>query len=370
MNSKKIVFLNYIPSPYRVDFFNELNKFCDLTVIFYYPGMPNTPWQDFEKKREFKHVFLFEKASKLRGIINLLKLLKRHKQDTIVIGGYAMAAEIIAIFFLKFFKINFILNSDGGFVTHGFFKTILKKRLIQSATYWLSTGVNTTKTLLYYGAKTSNIFEYHFSSIRKNEVLSDVLNDSTITKLKNELKLETNIFYIVFVGQLVQRKGVDVLLKSLAFIDDKKIEIIIIGAGEEENSLKEYLNIQKDSNKVHFLGKLSKDLVLKYLKVSDFFVFPSREDIWGLVLNEAIANGLPIISTSRVGSAYSLISPSKNGFIIDADNPIILAETINRLVLKDLILMKKNSIAIAQKYTIEQMVQDHLLFFNTLKSNI
>ena len=365
----KIIFLNYIPSPYRVDFFNDLNKVCDLTVIFYYPEMPNAPWQNFNKKLEFKHYFLFDK-SKILGIINLLKLLKKHKNDTIVLGGYAMTAEIIAIFFLKFFKINFILNSDGGFITNGFFKTLLKKRLIRSASYWLSSGVNTTKTLIYYGAKASNIFEYHFSSIRESEVLVDILNDHTIAELKDELKLEKNVFYLVFVGQLVRRKGVDVLLKSLEFVENKKIEIIIIGSGEEEDSLKESLNFQKNSNKVHFLGKLSKDFVLKYLKVSDFFVFPSREDIWGLVLNEAIANGLPIISTCRVGSAYSLISPSKNGFIIDADNPIILAETINRLVLKDLILMKKNSIAIAQKYTIEQMVQDHLLFFNTLKSNI
>ena len=278
-----------------------------------------------------------------------------------------MLVEILTIFFLKIFRIDFIQNSDGGFITKGFFKTLLKKKLIQSASYWLSSGVNTTKTLLYYGAKSSAVYEYHFSSIFNDEVDKRPLINAEISVLKTELNLKTDVLYLVFVGQLIHRKGVDVLIRSLEFITNSKIEVLIIGSGEEQENLIEIANNRKTQIKVHFLGKLSKDLVLKHLKISDLFVFPSREDIWGLVLNEAIAKGLPVISTNKVGSALSLIHSGINGFVIDVDNHLVLAEAINEILSKDLKLMKEKSLSIAKKHTIEQMVEDHIVLFNEIE---
>ena len=367
---KKVIFFTYIPSPYRVDFFNELSKVCDLTVVFYYPNMPDSPWQNFDKERIFNHFFLFDKKSFVKGIIHNFKFLYEHKNDIIVIGGYAKLVELFSIFFLKIFKIDFILNSDGGFITKGFFKTLIKKKLIQSASSWLSSGVNATKSLSYYGAQSDAIYEYHFTSIFSKEVESHPLSKPEISVLRREFNLKEDIVYIVFVGQLINRKGVDVLIKSLEFVNNSGIEILIIGSGPEQEALIKAVNNLKSNTKVHFLGKLHKELVLQYLKISDIFVFPSREDIWGLVLNEAIANGLPVISTNKVGSAYSLIHSDENGYVIDGDNPLELAEAINELLLNDLTTMKEKSIAIAQKYTIEQMVADHIVAFSSFESTV
>jgi len=363
MNYKKVVFLNYIPSPYRVDFFNELSKKVDLKVIFYNRSMDNSPWKKEEKVREFDHTFLFEQ-SKLKGIF---KLLRSHKNDILVVGGYYLLPEIFTIFYCILFRKKFILNSDGGFITEGFLKTRIKKNLISSASYWLSSGKNTTDTLSYYGADKKNIYEYHFTSVFEKELVDHIPDKEIFQKERESLGLKAETLYLTFVGQLVYRKGVDVLIEALKQKSTKNFETLIIGSGEQEDELKKMVGSSDlDHSKIHFLGKLTKNEILKYLKISDAFVCPSREDIWGLVLNEAIANGLPLISTKNVGSAYSLIEEGENGFIVDVDHPQQLSEKISLLFGDKLNLMKMNSIKKAKKYTIEQMVDDHIVLFNKL----
>ncbi|PZU15512.1 MAG: glycosyltransferase family 1 protein, partial [Chryseobacterium sp.] len=199
------------------------------------------------------------------------------------------------------------------------------------------------------------------------EVLDRPLTKQEVNQLKNQLDLKEDIRYLIFVGQLIPRKGVDILLRSLEFLNDPNTEVLIIGMGPEFENLKSIAQNPAITNKVFFLGKQSKDVVLKYLKVADLFVFPSREDIWGLVLNEAIGNALPVISTTRVGSAFSIIDQGKNGLIIEADNPVLLAQAINNILSEDLEMMKKASLNIAKKYTIEEMVREHLILFNKVK---
>ncbi|GEN76164.1 glycosyltransferase family 4 protein [Chryseobacterium hagamense] len=366
---KKVIYLTYIPSPYRVDFFNELSKNIDLKVVFYNKSMDNSPWKKDDKVNNFDHTFLFEN-SKLKGIFTLFKLLRSHKNDILVVGGYSLLPEIFTIFYCIFFRKEFILNSDGGFITEGFFKTNFKKILISSAKYWLSSGINTSKTLIYYGAISNHISEYSFSSLHENEVLDSPLTKQEVNQLRNQLDLKKDVRYLIFVGQLVHRKGVDTLLKSLEFLNDPSIEVLIIGTGTELESLKIIMQNPNIPNKVNFLGKQSKDVVLKYLKIADLFVFPSREDIWGLVLNEAIGNALPIITTYNVGSAFSLINQGKNGLIVEAEDSYLLAQAIKNILSEDLEIMKKISLNIARKYTIEEMVREHLVLFNMVNNKV
>lgn len=368
-SKKKIIFLTYIPSPYRVHFFNELNKFCDLFVIYYNPKMPNSGWNEQEEMRhDYKHTFLFKK-SKIKGIVSLLKLLNNHKGETIVVGGYAMLAEIIAILYLNIFRVNFVLNSDGGFITDGFLKTLLKKSIIKSASYLLSSGINTSKTLEYYGANPANIYEYHFTSVFENEILKSTLKDNELVILKNKLNLKNDVVYLIFVGRLVYDKGVQVLLDAVKLIKNRNIEILIIGSGDQLIQLNNYAINLGIQDKVHFLGQCSKQEIFDYLKVSDIFVFPTFTDVWGLVINEAISCGLPIISTNAAGAAFSLIHPNQNGFVIEKGNSKQLSEAILKILNMDKSLVKHKSLEIAKKYTIENMVKDHLVLFDLIDKN-
>ena len=364
--NKKIVFLTYIPSPYRVDFFNELSNFSNLLVVYYKHGIKNPGWKKEDKKHNYNHIFLFQK-SKINGLLNLIKLFNLNKNEIIIVGGYGMLIEIFSILFLKFKKIDFVLNSDGGFINKGRLKTIVKKILIKSASYYLSSGVNSSRTLNHYGANNLKIHEYHFTSLSKIDLLNKILSDKILLELRKSYNLKPNICYGIFVGQLISRKGLDILVSAVSTISNKSMEFLIIGDGEQRIKLENLVDSLSLRSRIHFLGNKSKNEVLNYLRISDIFIAPSREDIWGLVVNEALSNGLALLVSDKVGSAYSLINQGKNGYLFENENVKQLSELIDLISSGDLKSMKQESINLSKHYTIEKMVKDHLNFFKKIK---
>ena len=111
---------------------------------------------------------------------------------------------------------------------------------------------------------------------------------------------------------------------------------------------------------------MEKKRLYLYYQSADLMVFPTREDIWGLVINEAMANGLPIISTNKCNAAKELVKA--NGIIIESDNLKQLKEAISFLMndLNQLLEMSNISCEIIRNYTIESMAQKHIeIFTNT-----
>ena len=89
MNKKrKVVYLTYIPSPYKVDFFNELSKFSDLLVVYYNKNLSNLGWKNDDKAHFFKYEVLFNK-SKILGLLKLIRILRNNKNEIFVVGGYS-----------------------------------------------------------------------------------------------------------------------------------------------------------------------------------------------------------------------------------------------------------------------------------------
>ena len=101
---------------------------------------------------------------------------------------------------------------------------------------------------------------------------------------------------------------------------------------------------------------------------SDVFVLPTREDIWGLVVNEALAFGLPVITTDSCVAGLELIINEENGFIVPVDDEITLGRTIQNVVQdpKKLTTMSKISLESVERYTIEQMAREHFNIINQL----
>ncbi|PWX43937.1 hypothetical protein CYK83_12240 [Clostridium perfringens] len=133
------------------------------------------------------------------------------------------------------------------------------------------------------------------------------------------------------VGQFIYRKGLDVLLEAWNYIDNDNVHLLIIGEGEKKS---EYKKIIQDNNynNVSIMNFMDKRTLFRYYKACDLFVLPTREDIWGLVINEAMACGLPIITTDKCIAGIELIEDYKNGFIIPTDNSKELSKKLNKLI--------------------------------------
>lgn len=181
-------------------------------------------------------------------------------------------------------------------------------------------------------------------------------------KLRQELGLG-NGKMILSIGQFIHRKGYDIMLRAAAKLDPGT-DIYIVGGDPTE----EYLQICREENlqNVHFVGFMKKDQLLKYYQAADLFVLPTREDIWGLVINEAMAYGLPVITTDRCVAGLDLVENGVNGYIVPVADVDALADSINTLFTQDWTQMGERSLEKIRPYTIEAMAKCHLDVFETV----
>lgn len=165
--------------------------------------------------------------------------------------------------------------------------------------------------------------------------------------------LEKVVF--LFSGALIPRKGVDLLLRAFKMIaaENSAVALIVLGEGP----LREELQKSVPSgmrDRVHWTGEVHQADLPTWYGAADVFVFPSRHDGWGVVVNEACGAGLPIISTDAVGAARDLVIHDRNGFIIPRDDLHALVRAMRELA-QDTELRKRmgaQSAIVAQSFTL------------------
>jgi|GEM_PF-108524 len=358
----KVLFLTNIPSPYRVEFFNELGKHCELTVWFEARSEANRKWRIEQLGASFRFRFLsgFTLGLDKHVNVSVVAALEREPFDVYVLGGYSSPTEMLAIHWLKLRRKRFILSSDGGFVSADRWAVgKLKRYLISSADLWLSSGTNCTRYLQGYGADPERIVEYPFSSGRLDERELAPLPPEEKEALKRREGLHGAV--ILSVGQFIPRKGFDVLLDAFGRLSGGGVSLLLIGGGPEREK---YERTVRDRGLRHVVIKdfMHKRELLRYWKVADLFALPTREDIWGLVLNEALAFGLPIVATTKAGAAFDLVREGVNGYRVPPDNPAALADRCGRLARQPELRRRfgAESRKLAERYRMERMVEKHV----------
>lgn len=366
----KVLFITNIPSPYRVDFFNELGKECELTVLFEKRASDERDdlWKDYQFNN-FDGIFMkgISVGAATSVCFSVKKYLDKNKYDVIICSDFTSPTGIIAINYMKRHNIPYYLECDGGFAKSGRgLKERIKNYTISGARGYFSTGKDCDEYYLAYGAKKYKIIRFPFTSVYQKDILSEPIPSTEKKELKKQLGI-TDAPTVITVGQFIHRKGFDILLKAAGVLD-RSIQFYFIGGEPTE----EYLQIKGDLklDNAHFIGFQSHDTVLKYFQAADIFVLPTREDIWGLVINEAVSNGLPVISTDRCSAALELVKNELNGFIVPVEDVKLLANRIKRLAEDEelRIKMTSESISVAQKYSIEKMAFTHIGAFERISN--
>ena len=155
------------------------------------------------------------------------------------------------------------------------------------------------------------------------------------------------------------------MLEAVKKINNPEIGVLIIGGGPLKSDYLEFVKKNNLSN-VHIIDFKKKEELLEIYKFSDVFVLPTREDIWGLVINEALSLGLPVITTKKCLAGLELINKK---YLYDSNDPKQLVKILNDIIeLSDFDLEKlaKKNLDIAKKYTIEEMAKKHHQIFNEI----
>lgn len=352
----KICYLTNLPAPYTVDFFNELGKLCDLTVIYERKSASDRDEKWISKAEScYKEIFLrgFKVGAENSFCPEVIKYLK-NDFDAIVIGVYSTFTAMLAIEYLIRKKKQYYVSTDGGFIKEeSASKRKLKTHLIGNAIGWFSPGVNTDKYLEYYGAQQARIYRYPFTSLSDTDVLAEPLDNEAKRELRKKLGLQEGILAIG-VGQFIFRKGWDVLVEAIER-DSRLHNIHFLLVGGEESDLVNLIKKPIPSN-MKILPFMSKKELFEYYKATDFFILPTREDIWGLVVNEALACGLPVITTDKCNAGIELIDNGINGYLCGTDSESV-SQTILKMSSDDLYIMGRNAISSIKGHVYSHMAR-------------
>ncbi len=144
-----------------------------------------------------------------------------------------------------------------------------------------------------------------------------------------EFGLKDQSFYLIAVGRLVERKGFEYLIRSLRELPEE-IELLLVGDGPLLRHLEECTQAEGVRHRVRFLGYQTRDAILKLLQVADCFVLSSLHEGLGIVVQEAMYVGRPVVATNN-GGQVDLIQEGRNGLLVPPSDAFELARAIERV---------------------------------------
>lgn len=356
----KVLGFFHLPAPYLTEFLNQIGKHVELTVIFKEKSNIEREdnWLDYNFTN-FKAYFL-PKKNKLRFLNGFLK----DNYDFFWNCDYSNPNCIYLTTRFKMKKTTVLMHADGGIAIPRSIDPIIRK-VMNMADWFTSSGFVCDEYYNYYHVPFNKIFHYKFTSQTNADIQKNKAQLIKREEYRRKFGFHDDEIICFSIGQQIPRKGYDILAKAAAIVKGN-VRYIIAGGKCEENVDK----IIKDNGikNIEFIGFKDKDELSEYFVASDIFVLPTRYDIWGLVINEAMSFGLPIISTEKCAAAVQMKGLFDNGLIVPIEDHLALAKAIEELC-NNAILRKqygKRSLDGIQNYTIENMVLDYLVIFKKI----
>lgn len=344
----KVLYISNIPVPYRVRFFNELAGYCDLTVLYERRLSANRDktWALSENSK-YREIYL-------TGGVNLgnenyfsLEILKivNDSWDAIIVGCYNSKVQMLAIAAMRLRGIPYVINVDGEpFIGHGV-KDWMKRLVLHGASKYLVAGVMSADSLKTALGHNAIVCPYYFSSLTNSEIE----RNSHANVSRGE--------YVLVVGQYFAYKGLDVAFRAACL--DKSVRYKFVGMGKRSELFCQEMGggIPDNVEVIPFLQKA--ELEEEYKKCA-LLLLPSRQECWGLVVNEAASFGTPIVSTLGSGAAVEFLSWKYPQYLAKPGDADSLYECMKKCLESDNTSYSEYLRMKSKEYSIEMSAQKHL----------
>lgn len=336
----KLVILTEIIAPYRIPVFNALARRpeIDLHVIFLSENDPTLrEWRIYKDEIKFQHEVLSSRRLRFGGYGVLLNRglsasLNRVGPDALLCGGYNYLASWQAAYWATVHRVPLLLWSEStaldqrrGHPTVEF----LKSKFLSLCRAFVVPGKSSFEYLQGFGIDNQRIF------IAPNAVDNELFAASAETARRHEPEIRSRhslpTRYFLFVGRLVRAKGVFDLIEAYGKLSDEiraKVGLLFVGDGPDRAALQHQA---AHFESVQFAGFVHREELPEFYALADALIFPTHSDTWGLVVNEAMACGLPVISTKVAGCAADLLEEGCNGTVTSPGSVSELASAMARL---------------------------------------
>ena len=345
---KKVLYLTNIEVPYKVRFFNELSKHCDLTVLYERSSSSNRDrkWAGSEEIK-YKAVYLdgIKIGNEFSFSFRVLKCVLG-KYDDVIISCFNSPVQLMASLVMRILKKPYYLSFDGEMFLEGKgLKTQLKRFFVLGAKKYLTAGEKSAESLRSI-VRDKEIIPYYFSSMSKDEIEEHEQRQREVVRDKT----------VLVVGQYFDYKGMDIALKAAKM--DSSIWYKFVGMGKRTELFIEEQDARKCSNVqvIPFMQK--KELEEEYMK-SAMLVLPSRQECWGLVINEAASFGTPIVATEGSGAATEFLKEYYGKYLAETGNPKDLYDKICLVLNENCAEYSQYLIEKGKRYSVQEMVVVH-----------
>ena len=197
-------------------------------------------------------------------------------------------------------------------------------------------GEHVKRYLVSEGIEEQRIFVTHHAV--DNQAYNRVVSNQEQLALRQQLQIAPDQNVILYLGRLAEGKGLTYLLDAFASMNRTDTVFVLVGAGAEESRLKAKSEALGITRQMRFVGYVPTEETTLYYKMADIFVLPSIttatfKEPWGLVVNEAFNQGLPVIATDAVGAAAGgLVQNGVNGFVVPERDSQALANALEQLL--------------------------------------
>ena len=339
---KKLVILTEIIAPYRIPVFNVLahQAEIDLRVMFLSETDPSLrQWRVYKQEIQFPYEVLTswrQRLGKYNAILTwgLGAALRQASPDVILCGGYNYLASWQAMAWAHRHGAPFLVwvESTAADLRRGHtFVESLKRNFMRRCDGFVVPGKSSREYVRNYGTPEDKIFtapnavDVEFFQRRAAEVREQAAVQRQVLHLPAR--------FFLFVGRLVREKGVFDLLDAYGTLAPElrsEIALVFAGDGVARPELERRAS-GITPGAVHFVGFMQRETLPSYCGLADMLVFPTHSDTWGLVVNEAMACGLPVIASSAAGCTADLVQDGWNGRLIRPGDVGKLAQAMKEM---------------------------------------
>jgi 1,2-diacylglycerol 3-alpha-glucosyltransferase len=304
----------------------------------------------------------WEDQSQLGVALDIWRKLNTLRPSAILVPGYATLPALCAALWGRMHGIATIVMCESNFDDHRRrFAVEAVKRFLVTLLFdgGIVGGKRAASYLQLLGIPADRIARCY-----------DVVDNEYFSSRAEECRRESDNFrngasspYFLYVGRLAPEKNVKTLLDAFAqYLDSGGTwRLVIAGDGPLNVALREQAEAQICSGAVVFAGQKNIHELPALYAFAGCFVLPSLSEPWGLVVNEAMASGLPVIVSSRCGCVDDLVEDGSNGFIIDSSSASSIAAGLARmskLALEERLKMGERSQTIISDYSPERWARE------------
>lgn len=340
-----LIIHNQLWAHYKSKLFSEIHKVLQqqnpddqievLQIALYESTRKGMQAEDDTVRYSYPYQVLFPTSLDEVSVIQKTKALfaafQHYKPDVLNITGYFDPAQVLLLFFAKLMGVKTVISSESSAADHtrSTWKEKIKSLVIRHADAIFCFGKTSADYMKALGAPDDKI------QVRNAAVIDDLV----IRKKFDEAVAKGNKMgrNFIYVGRLAPEKNLLLLLKAFQSAQQEIAAahdwgIILVGEGPDKDDLQQFVDHNKLEN-IRFTGGCAWHEVPTYLAASDVLVLPSKSEPWGLVVNEAMVCGMPVIVSEKCGCVPDLVQNQINGWIFNPESESSLGDTLKFFML-------------------------------------